>query len=213
MDWKSAPREFVDGQGVDGSVGSRPRQGLYRRARSRHEDHDRRGRSKGRSAVAGKQAGLRARSVDRHIRPLGRPLHRRDQRRAHWRHRFRELGRDVGSRTEIRRIRCFDRRRRGAKAGLSVDQERQGRDSRRLESVGQGCSGDLGRHSRRDRRRREDRVHRPGRRKPGVVRLHHERSPPRGRTERRRRRHGLEEPEGGRGRRHWRGHLRRSESL
>ena len=49
----------------------------------------------------------------------------------------------------------------------------------------------------RDRCRRQGRLHRSGRREPGVVRCDHERHAPRRGAQRRRRGHGLEEFEGG----------------
>ena len=53
-----------------------------------------------------------------------------------------ELGRHLGAGTEVRRLRCRDLRGRGAEAGLSVDQGPDGRNSRRLAYLGQGCVPD-----------------------------------------------------------------------
>ena len=110
---------------------SRARPGVHRRARPRHEDPVRRGRSPGRSALAGQQAHLRSRAIHRHLCALRRPLRCRDQGAADRRRGLGELRRHVGARAQVRRVRRRHLRGQGAQAGLPVDQGRHGRDPRR----------------------------------------------------------------------------------
>ena len=176
---------------------------LCRRSRSGGPLSLRRARCAGGPAVARQHADLRHRAADRHAGSLRRPLHGGDQRRADQRHHHVELGRPLGPRAEVRRLRHGDPRRAGAQAGLPLHSRRSRRAARRVAVLGPAGRRDRGRPAARAGNSGPARgVHRAGRREAGAFRLHHERQAPRRGAQRRRRRDGLEEPQGHRGARH-----------
>ena len=158
----------------------------------------------GGSALAREQADLRDRPADRDHGADRRPLHGRHQGGADQRRRLLELGRLLRRRVEARGLGHGDLRRPFTAPRLPLHQGRPRRADRRgglrLGQVGLGYrADDQGAPS---GRRDQDRLDRPRRRDPQPLRLCNERPRPGRRALRRRRRDGVQEPEGDRRARH-----------